>query len=110
MKLDLDLLHNHLSRFADRCKLTIEQIGDLADECSSVDDFKSRLDELCRKTIGKNSLEVLAGFSVRLPDSKTPAKPQPTENSALQNEIVEVRRKIEKLIERDKTQQAQTGS
>ena len=69
MKLDIDLLKAHLSRFADECKLTVEQIGDLADECSFIDDFKSRLDELCRKTIGKTSLEVLAGFGVRLPVS-----------------------------------------
>ncbi len=105
MKLDLDLLKNHLNWFADGCDLTIKKIGDLADECSSVDDFKIKLDELCPN--GTTSLEVLAGFGVKLPDTKTTSTPLPSENSALQNELVEVKEKIDKLNERNKSQQAE---
>lgn len=110
MRLDLDLLKKHLNWFADERNLTIKEIGDLADKCSSVDEFKSKLDELCLKKIGKTSLEMLAEFNVRLPDTKTSSKPQPSQNSALRNELVEVQGKIDELVERDKAPKAESES
>lgn len=115
MKLNLTLLQKHLDKFADEFKLAIiKEIGNLAVECSSVDDFKSRLDELCDKNIGKTSLEVLAGFGVRLPESfpedEISSEPRPSDNFALQNELVDVKEKIDKLNDRDKSQQAASKS
>jgi gas vesicle protein len=104
MRLDLDLLTKHLNRFADEGKLSPEEIGILADKSSSVDDFKTRLDELCQAKTGKNSLEILAGIGVRLPDTVNSQKSSnPSENSPLQNELVEVQKKIDNLNERDKS-------
>ncbi len=114
MRLDLTLLKNQLNRFADECRLTIEEIGALADRSFSVNEFKSRLDELCDKNIGKTSLEVLAGFGVRLPESfpepKISSEPRPSENSPMQNEIVTIKEKIDRLEERDKSQKSESKS
>lgn len=115
MKLDLDSLKEHLDKFADEFKLAIiKEIGNLAVECSSVDDFKSRLDELSHKTIGKTSLEVLMGLTpTRLPEFSNPeisSELRSSENSALQNELVAVEKKIDKLNDRDKAQQAESKS
>jgi hypothetical protein len=104
MRLDLDLLKNHLNRFTDECELSPEKIGTLANESSSVDDFKNKLDELCRDKTGKSSLEILAGIGVRLPATENSQKPSnPSENTPLQNELVEVQKKIDNLNERDKS-------
>ena len=104
MWLDLELLKNHLNRFADECELSPEKIGTLANESSSVDDFKNKLDELCRNKTGKTSLEILAGIGVRLPATVNNQKSSnPSENSPLQNELVEVHQKIDNLNERDKS-------
>ncbi len=110
MGLDLDLLKKHLQAFADKCNLTIEDIGSLADESSSVDVFKSKLDELCFNSSGKKLLEVLAEFSMKLPSSNPPINETPTENSPLQNELVEVNKKIDELREKDKTPKAESNS
>lgn len=107
MRLNLDLFKNHLNRFVDESQLTPEKIGVLADEASSVDDFRNKLDELCRNKTGKTSLEILASIGVRLPSTPNatndPKSPTPSENSPLQNELVEVQKKIENLNQRDKS-------
>ena len=108
MGLDLVLLKKHLKAFSVECNVTIEEIGVLADESSSVDDFKSKLDELC--PIGKTYSEVLAEFSVRFANTNSPTEPTPTENSPLQNELVEVKGKIGKLNERDKKLKVESES
>lgn len=108
MRLNLDLLKNHLNRFADECQLPPEKIGTLAEISASVEDFKNKLDELCLNKTSKTSLEILAEISVRLPDLPTTINSQkstnPSENSPLQNELVEVRKKLDNLNERDKSQ------
>jgi len=67
------------------------------------------LDELCVKYIAKTSSEVLAEYNVRLADTYIPPEPQPTENSPLQNELVEVKGKIDELNKRDKTPKAESN-
>lgn len=112
MQLDLDLLKKQLNRFADECKLTPEKIGILADESASLDDFKISLDKLCRSRVGKTSLEILAGINVRLPDMKNypnSSEPQISENSPIQNELIEVEQKIDNLKQRDKSGKIQTN-
>ena len=106
MKLNLNLLKNHLHRFAYECNLTIKEIGELVDNSSSVSDFQNKLDELCEKYVSKTSSEVLAEFGIRFANGNTSPKPTPTENSPLQIELVEVGGKIDKLNDSDKTPKA----
>lgn len=105
MRLDLDLLKKHLDSFADEFKLrVIKEVGELADNSSSTDDFKIKLDKLCRDKTGKTSLEILAGIGVRLPTTVNIQQPSnPSENSPLQNELVEIQKKIDNLNQRDKS-------
>ena len=110
MRLNLGSLKTHLHSFAYECNLTIKEIGELADNSSSVNDFKNKLDKLCEKNISKTSSEVLADFGMRFANSNTSPKPTPTENSPLQNELGEVKGKIDKLNERDKDTQAESKS
>ena len=106
MTLNLNSLKKHLHRFAYECNLTIKEIGELADNSSSVSDFKNKLDELCVKNINKTSSEVLAEFNLKLAKTNIPPTPTPTENAPLQNELVEVERKIDKLDKKDKASES----
>lgn len=109
MQLNIDLLRNHLTRFADEAQLPFEKIGMLADESLTAEDFKNKLDKLCFEKTAKTSLEILAGISVRLPNTVNSSKSSnPSENSPLQNELVEVRKKIDSLNQRDKLTQAES--
>ena len=111
MTLNLNSLKKHLHSFAYECNLTIKEIGELADNSLSVSDFKNKLDELCEKNISKTSSEVLAEFGLKFANSNTSPKPTPTENSPLQNELVEVvKNKLDKLDERDKDLKAESKS
>lgn len=114
MELDPDSLKNHLNKFADESILIfIKEIGNLADKSLSADDFVSRLDQLCKKTIGKTSSELLAERSLRLPDPRNPrsaTKERKTENNSLQNELIEVKGKVNELIDRLNSRQTESES
>ena len=104
MQLDLDLLTSHLNRFAVEAKLPSEKVGMLADESTTAEDFKNKLDKLCFEKTGKSSLEILAVIQVRLPNTSNSSKSSnPSENSPLQNELVEIQKKIDNLKQRNKS-------